>query len=244
MALEKVTGDYLLFLDADDYLSQDYFKNVDSYLGKNKNIDILRIQANLVDEEFNLIGKTDGHEFKNLSGEDAFKIFVTEKMFDMPCVYIYQTDFWKKHDFRFVVGKIHEDFELIPKTILLANCVSSVKMYLYNYVQVSNSIVHNVSIESRKKRVYDQLSHYDSMCSFINSSDVSASTRKIFMSFISNSVIDKAQELEGNDLKEYIKKLKERKVQKNLLDNSVLRFLKKLLVSLNIKLYIKFFVKR
>lgn len=243
-ALSKAKGDYIIFLDADDYLDLKLLEILNEYLLKYTNIDVLRFQANIVDENFQIINKIKFHEFDNKTGEDAFGFFVEEDVFDTPCFYTYNLKFWKKHKFKFCEGRVHEDFGLIPQIILLSNKISSINFYGYNYVKNPESTTNVCSKEKVLKRVYDMLFHYDVLYNFImNNKKVSENTKKIFISFLANAIISKSRELNDSDLNNYIVELKKRKVNKKLLANSFPRVLKKILITLNIKFYIKKFVK-
>lgn len=243
-ALAKAKGDYVIFLDADDYLDLKLLEVLNDYLMKYSDVDVLRFQANIVDENNQILNKIKFHEFDNKTGEDAFCYFVEEDVFDTPCFYTYNLNFWKKHKFHFCEGRVHEDFGLIPQIILLSNKVSSIKFFGYNYVRNPESTTNTCSKEKVLKRVYDMLFHYDSLYEFIiNTKTISKSTKKIFISFLANAIISKSRELDGSDLDNYIIELKKRKVNKKLLSNSLTRLFKKILITLNIKFYIQKVVK-
>ena len=243
-ALAKAKGDYVIFLDADEYLDLKLLEVLIDYLMKYSDVDVLRFQANIVDENNQILNKIKFHEFDNKTGEDAFCYFVEEDVFDTPCFYTYNLNFWKKHKFHFCEGRVHEDFGLIPQIILLSNKVSSIKFFGYNYVRNPESTTNTCSKEKVLKRVYDMLFHYDSLYEFIiNTKTISKSTKKIFISFLANAIISKSRELDGSDLDNYIIELKKRKVNKKLLSNSLTRLFKKILITLNIKFYIQKVVK-
>ena len=243
-ALEKVQGDYIIFLDSDDYLELNLLKTLNEYLLKYSNIEVLRFQANIVNEKNEIINKIKFHEFDNVTGEEAFCFFVEEDVFDTPCFYTYNSNFWKKHKFKFCEGKVHEDFGLIPKIILLSNNISSISFFGYNYVKNPESTTNTCSKEKVLKRVYDMLFHYDTLYNFITSNKkITKKTKKFFISFLANGIILKARELNDSDLDNYIIELKKRKVNKKLLSNSLSRLLKKILITLNIKFYIQKIVK-
>ena len=144
-ALAKAKGDYVIFLDADDYLDLKLLEVLNDYLMKYSDVDVLRFQANIVDENNQILNKIKFHEFDNKTGEDAFCYFVEEDVFDTPCFYTYNLNFWKKHKFHFCEGRVHEDFGLIPQIILLSNKVSSIKFFGYNYVRNPESTTNTFS---------------------------------------------------------------------------------------------------
>ena len=58
LGLDKATGDYIIFVDADDYIDKNLFKNLKQYM--DKNIDIIKYKAILETEEEEKIGVLEG----------------------------------------------------------------------------------------------------------------------------------------------------------------------------------------
>ena len=87
--------------------------------------------------------------------------------------------------------------------------------------------------EKTKKKVEDFYNHYLFLIEEIDKTNLES---KIFKSFISNSLILKICELEGQDYKEYKNKLKEQKVYDNILTDTLSRKIKKVLFKISPKL--------
>ena len=77
----------------------------------------------------------DGPVFEKTNGGDAFnKMCFVDKMIDTPCLYLFNTEYFKENNFKFAVNTYHEDFGLIPLVIAKAKSVISTDFYGYNYV--------------------------------------------------------------------------------------------------------------
>ena len=193
--------------------------------------------SNLEDEN----GNTLKQEKSNLSGEVNFEEIITLEYSNSACCYAFNTIFWNKYNFKFKVGKVHEDFGLIPKVLVLSKKTYILNYLGYNYIQRNQSITNGS--EKAKRRANDVLYHYDQLLKEIEKYDISDNNLKLYKSYIANGTINIAKILNGEDLKKYLKELKNKKIYKNLLDNSFGRKIKKIMVKINIELYMKIFDK-
>lgn len=164
--IEKATGEYILFLDDDDYLDKDLLKTIEPYI--NKGNDLVKYKLRKIDEQGDLLEKIGGPIFEDLSGEKGFnRLYSEDILIDSPCIYLMKKDIFEKNDYKFIKGTYHEDFGLMPLIILASNKMSSIPLFGYNYVQVKNSIVRGNDYKKIVKRTYDTLIHYDNMCEAI-----------------------------------------------------------------------------
>ena len=230
--LNYTTGDYLIFLDSDDYIEKDYLYKVNEVLSNNKDIDLLRIKCKKVDEDGNLISLEEGLNKSGLINiQDLFPI----TPFETAWSYIYKTSFWKENNFKYMEGKIHEDFGLTPEILMKAKKIYYLDYYGYNYVQRIGSIM-SIKDESKiLKRLFDILEQYDRLININYNNE----NEKVFKSFITNYVIIKARELNGKVFKTYVKELKKRKVTKYLLCDTIPRKIKIVILKISFKLYFK-----
>lgn len=237
--LKYVKGDYILFVDSDDYINQDLLLSLSNECEKNKDIDIIKYQVTTVNENGETIKKIIGSEFDNATPKDILIKLIADEMFEPAWLYAFKTSFWQKNKFLFAKGRLHEDFGLIPYVIIKAKRISATSYYGYNYVIRSNSIITSKSRENDLKKMNDILYHFDNLMNLIGKEKTDEQTKKIFKSFLANEIILKAKHLKGSDFNNYIKELKNRNVSKLLLDDTLPRKLKKAVIALNTKLYVK-----
>lgn len=231
--VKEATGEYLLFLDSDDYLEKDTLKELNKSFKNNP--DIVRFQIREVYED----GKTINYEeipFDNKSGVEAFKLITKYHFVENAWCYTIKRKYYLEEKFSFRVGTYHEDFGLMPLVILKANKVNSISYIGYNYIQRQGSIMNIKDYNKTKKKVEDFYNHYLFLLEEANKTNLDTT---YFKSFISNGIILKITELNNHDYKKYKKILKEAKVYDNLVSDSILRKIKKKIISISPKLYYK-----
>ena len=230
--VKKAKGEYLLFVDSDDYLEKDLLKNINDNLSDNP--DVLRFQIKEVDEDKETNYNEEG--FDTTNGVDAFNKISKYHYIENAWAYAINRKYYLDNNYKFKDGSYHEDFGLIPLVIIKANTVKSISYIGYNYRQRNNSIMNNNDYEKTKKKVKDFLNHYKYLIKEIDKLNIESS---VFKSYISNSLIIKICELKGNDYKEYKKVLKELNVYDNVLSDTLVRKIKKVFFKISPKLSIK-----
>lgn len=236
--IEKASGKYIMFLDSDDYIDVKLFDNVEKYI--DKEIDLIKYKLQRVDEKGKLLEISQGANFEETSGQDGFnKLFDNDKLLDSPCVYIIKKKIFTKNKLKFMLGTEHEDFGLMPFVIINAQTMVSINFYGYYYVQSIGSITRNTDYKKTIKKAYDTLKHYDNAINLANKLNISKKTKENVKIYYTNAVILKANELNEDDQQTYIKELKKRKVQKNIKIRNVKQLIKRIILSINIKTYLK-----
>ena len=235
--VKSATGEYLLFVDSDDYLEKDLLKKLNESVTNSP--DVVRFQIKEVYEN----GKTIEYQeqpFKNKNGVDAFDKIVKYHFVENAWCYAIKKEYYDKEKFEFKKGTIHEDFGLIPLIIIKANKVNSISYIGYNYLQRQGSIMNNENYEKTLKKVNDMFNHYKYLISEINKTKLA---NQIFKSYAANSIILKICELRKKEYKEYKKKLNLERVYDNLLADTLPRKIKKELLKISPKLYHKYLSK-
>ena len=232
-AIKEAKGDYLVLLDSDDWWDKNLLKKL-AESSKN-DADLIRFQIRTVDDENK---KVDYNEksFEGLNGVDAFKEITSFHYVDSACIYAIKRKYYEKEKFSFAKGRVHEDFGTVPLWIVKAKKVNCLDFLGYNYYRRSNSIMNTEDYEWVKKKTDDFFYHYKNLIKEVNKTDIDAS---YFKSFIANSMIKKICYLKGKDYYNYKKELKKEKVFDNILTNSPIRKIKKILLKISPKLYHK-----
>ena len=231
IGVKKAKGEYIIFLDSDDYIEKDLLKNINKSLDNNP--DLVRFQIQEVFEDSDTINVYNEEGFSGYNGVEAFEKICSYHYVENAWAYAIRKDYYNKNKFQFAPGTIHEDFGLIPLIIMKANNVNSISYVGYNYVQRSGSIMSQNDYEKTKKKVNDFYNHYLYLTKEIDKTNLDS---KMFKSFISNSLILKICELKGKDYKNFKNRLKEDKVFDNLLTNTITRKIKKSLFTISPKI--------
>ena len=235
LGVDEAKGDYLMFLDGDDYLDDHLLETINNLL--DDDTDILRFQVQDVNDKNIVQHKEDG--FRIMKGTEAFNKIIRYHYIENAWAYTYKTSFWKKNNFKFMDGCLAEDYGLTPLVIAKADKIKSISYIGYNYVQRSNSLMTNDDYSKKIKKMDDMLkqSNYE-----INELKKIDNSEKI-IGFLNNSLIYYSTTLKYKDYKKYNKILKNNKCFKHLKGKGIKSFLKYLLIKGNSYFFYKFIVR-
>ena len=229
--VKAASGEYLSFLDSDDYIEKNLLKEINNSLSNSP--DLVRYQIKEVFDSKDDINYKE-IPFDNKNGVEAFKLITNYHFVENAWAYAIKREFYLKERFSFKKGTYHEDFGLIPLVIIKSKIVNSINYVGYCYYQRDGSIMNSSDYSKTKKKVKDFYNHYLYLTKEINKTKLD---KTYFMSFISNSLILKITELKGKDYKDALTRLKKDKVFDNLLNDSLGRKIKNILVRISPKLY-------
>lgn len=236
--IEKAKGEYITFVDSDDYVTNNYFENLDKYI--NEGIDIIKRKAIIYNEKDERKEKIIGPAFEKCTGEEAFNRLCFKDIYiDTLWSYVMKKSLFTDNDFKFAPNLFHEDFGLISLLILKANTMISLDDYVYYYVLTEGSIMREQNEEKTVKKAKDVLIHYDNILNSIKEYRLNKKTVENVRIYCTNVALLKVKELTGKSQKEYIQELKKRKIYKNIKARNAKQLMKKILLFINIKLYCK-----
>mgnify|MGYP003290653380 CR=1 FL=1 len=150
-AIEVAKGEYITFVDSDDYVHSTYLEYLLSLIEK-YDADIASCIHFPTSEDAVLFDLSEENVFC-MNGKEACKRMVTDlaPVLTAACGKLYKTAIVKKHEFPY--GRLHEDVATTYKYYLEAECVVYGYRELYAYYQHPNSIMHRIS----DKKVEDEL---------------------------------------------------------------------------------------
>lgn len=231
------TGEYISFIDSDDYITENLYTDLQEYM--NNKYDMIKFQIAKVDEQGNLISKNYSPLFKDKNGEEAFSIlYKSDVMTEVAWGYLYRRDFFKKNDFKFAKGRYHEDFGLIPLIMLKADKVASTDVFGYNYVQTEKSITRG-NTETSYKRALDLLYFYDNMVEQIKNYPISKTSKDNIKIYYTNCIILEVNNLNKQEQRLYIKEIRKRKLANNIKARNFKQLVKKTILNISVRLYLK-----
>lgn len=158
--LDRMNGEYVTFVDSDDYISRDYIEVLYRLIKKNDNIDISMMDKQVVYD--NDVPRST-IEFKEeiMDREHAIKkMLLRDGVSHTAWGKLYKSVLWK--EIRFPFGRLYEDYLTIYKVFENVNMISYCNEKKYYYYQRSNSIMNN---KLNKKKlteldVTDEISSY------------------------------------------------------------------------------------
>lgn len=230
--IKKANGDYLIFLDSDDYISPELLK----ILAKNINSeDILRYQSATINDSDEIINYYE-KKFENLSGPEAFFKISSYHFVENAVLYVIKKDYWVNNKFSFNKNKYHEDFGTIPEVIFKASSVSSINYVGYYYYQRNNSIMNNNYYDKEKKKSFDVLEQGLEEINNIENIRCDQKYKNIFNHYIVSSIIQKMDVLNFEDKIEYRNQIVNNNLLNLLLSDTIKRKIKKIYYKIKYKL--------
>lgn len=145
IALERSTGDYIGYIDSDDYIPTDYYESLMNTIKKEK-AEIAICDINIIYEETGQINRTSCGSPKNKKID-----FINTGLAASACNKLFKKESIAKY--KFPVGKVNEDLSVVIPTIIYASKVAYNSETSYNYIQRNNSI-QNSSFNEKKFDIF------------------------------------------------------------------------------------------
>lgn len=175
--MKYAKGEYIWFIDSDDYIEEYCLKRIVSYL--KDDLDILQLQHRFVYEDntpsidqkaCRIKGVRSGMEVTLHGGLPAPAQFS-----------IFRANFLREHGLEFVRGIYHEDSEFKPRATFLAKKITSDNVISYNYLQRTFG---SITSHFKLKNGLDILKVNDSLLNFMDEQNMSNKYRRCLYSQI------------------------------------------------------------
>lgn len=237
--LSLIKGDYLIFVDGDDYIESQLLSKLNESLKKNP-VDLLRYECNVVDDKYNFISKKDYLEFQNCKISEVISELVRRNYVETLWSYCFSIEFWKNNNFCFSDVKIHEDFGLMMMILSKCALISCINYHGYNYVQRPNSLTKTEDYEKIKNSIRDMEKLYLNLNDELKKEKVDY-TKKVLLTYIAECYSAKGRGLKAEDYKLYINSLKKNMVWKNIYPYNFKKMIKRYVALISNRLYLKLF---
>lgn len=223
----KAQGDYIIFVDGDDYICESMLQDIQPYI--EEKIDLIKWNPIFVDNNAIELRKDENVEFGKVSGEKGFNLlFGKDKLID--CLWNYAIK--KEIVLEFPEGTYHEDFAVMPLILLKAKTMVALNKYEYFYVQSQNSIMRNDDNKKKIKKLKDILMHYDNLIYEVDNLSINKLTRQNFKIFLTNSLLVITPELDKENKMFFKKELKKRNIAKNIKIRNIKQLIKRILLEI------------
>lgn len=168
--IEQSTGEYIGFVDSDDYIDIDFFEKLyNSATKSNSDIAIASIlkHKNL----FNIYNAKYTKEETAITIQDKIKLCEDKKhFFFYAWNKIYHSGFIKENNIKFSEGQIYEDVMFAIKALYYSNKIISVYGTKYHYIEHENSLTKSKDKTGEKEQ--DLIKAYSELQEFCNSKNI------------------------------------------------------------------------
>ena len=135
--LKNSNGEYITFIDSDDYISEDYVETLYNLI-KKYNVKLSGTAHQVIYKDGNIITKKAEKE-SVLTDKEALEKLLYDDGIDLTaCMKMFHRDLFK--DIKFPVGRLYEDAATTYKFIIAAKKMAVSDAKTYNYVMRSDSI--------------------------------------------------------------------------------------------------------
>ncbi|ARV15113.1 glycosyltransferase family 2 protein [Polaribacter sp. SA4-12] len=162
--IDNATGKYLSFIDSDDFISKDFYKNNVDYLQSNEDVDFLVCQYCKFDGINNNVTKNVPLKIDNK--KEIFEYIFSDKYICSAWINIYKREVFKS--IRFPKGKIFEDGYILPDIIKVIKNIYLSNEGIYYYRVREDSIMKSTR---DIKKWQDVLDAYRRMLDYIELND-------------------------------------------------------------------------
>ena len=138
IGLEKTTGEYICFVDSDDYIEPDYIENLYKSLTEN-NADIASC-GHIAEAYSNSVILFSNSNFVADTEETLKRLFLRNDVFPVLWGKLYKKELFD--GIRFPDGKIHEDIATVYKVLAKSKITTHIDKAGYHYIQRHGSIMH------------------------------------------------------------------------------------------------------
>ena len=212
IAIDKVKGEFLMFVDSDDWIEKDTCEKL-YYHSINLNSDLVLFDAvrhlpnNQSWDLIHFDGDKTHQDFQTFSFNYEFvKDKVLNAYFGVIWSKFYKSSFILENNIKFPNHKLYNDVEFHVKTMLLAKSISYYQKIFYHYNRIGQDSLQTVFVSSK-----DAIVFYDVMCGireFLIDNDLFAEFNREFTIFTFKEFNRKLNEIDNRYKPIYFDKIK------------------------------------
>lgn len=167
--ISQVIGEYIVFVDSDDVIKSDYFEKL-----SRETADVVFIDINQVDEDFNILHKENMSDYQSLSKDEFLRSQMTGKILWGGVRKAVKSELLLKNKIGFTEHNVGEEAIYSFLLMYYAESFSFIKGSVYEYVNRDGSLSHTKdddplsSVANTLKEKILQMGLYDQYANTIN----------------------------------------------------------------------------
>lgn len=144
IAIEQSQGEYIAFVDSDDYIHADFIKILLEN-AKNKNADISACNYFCVYNEKRIIERANKPAIKDFDNIEAVRDLLLENstLETILCNKLFKRSLFIDNNLRLIEGEIYEDTRLLYKLAYFSKLITFTNRPLYYYLQRDGSVMNH-----------------------------------------------------------------------------------------------------
>ena len=158
-ALKYASGEYITFVDSDDYVEPTMYEEMYEK-AKIGNYDIVACDINYVYPDYEKVIITDPKKDTN----DIRKLFIS--LYPTVCTKIFKRELFTNSKLEFKSGVWYEDVEFMHRLLPYVNSIGVIHKPFYNYIQREKSITSTVS-----PKIYDYVNNFNGIIDYYKKND-------------------------------------------------------------------------
>ncbi|AWX32308.1 glycosyltransferase [Methanosphaera sp. BMS] len=223
--LKKANGEYVLFLDADDYINNDTLDSLYN-TAHNNNSDLVLFNAtehykNKTNDRIYHIHVDENTDLENFTFDYNNNINLVMNGYHIVCTKLHRLDFIKEHKLKFSNSGEFEDVLFHIKSMIYAKRVSYNPKKFYQYNRKNEDSRQNNSIKTDKSFVLFDI--YEEVYKFLQKENLFNKLEINYYKFVINESLNIYNSIKEEYKEELFNKIKNKFTQMNLDDNRINR---------------------
>lgn len=223
--LKKASGEYVLFLDADDYLTEDTLENL-YHTAHINDSDLVLFNAtehykDKTNDRIYHIHMNENTNLENFTFDYNNNINLVMNGYHITCTKLHRLDFIKEHNLKFSNSGEFEDVLFHIKSMIYAKHISYNPKKFYQYNRKDENSRQNNSIKTDKSFVMFDI--YEEVYDFLQKENLFNKLEINYYKFVINESLNIYNSIEEEYEDELFKKIKNKFSKMNLDDTRIYR---------------------
>lgn len=227
--LRYATGEYVIFIDSDDYIQKDFISSLYSE-AKKYNLDIACGGYTSIYSDNSIYPRIRNRQIFKNKATSGKEILLNQLKNNDYCVEVwddlYKREFLLDNNIFFIEGIVHEDEEFTSRALLVAQRVKAIETYGYMYRQRENSIMNTKCTIKNIDSIYYIINRFRKMFD-LSQNDTEKICLSYLILYMHNLYIQKILMCDEKNKYKLLKKIDVVKISKGL-DKSHLTFKQRL----------------